>query len=62
MAFYMRGGAGGDGMSAYLEAQKKRGKKTDAHEDLWAIICTQIPWTLSTPCLLRCRHTHNEAL
>ena len=23
-------GAGGDGMSAYLEAQKKRGKKTDA--------------------------------
>ncbi len=30
MAFYMRGGAGGAGMSAYLEAQKKRGKKTDA--------------------------------
>lgn len=27
MAFYTRGGAGGDGMSAYLEAQKKRGKK-----------------------------------
>src|SRR5215467_11263870 len=51
MAFYMRGGAGGAGMDTYLEAQKKRGRKTDART-LKRVAKAFAPYTLQVVLVL----------